>query len=299
MFKNIQFFRIGTGWEGAHATIEEALAKASFVDCGANQERSIGWVPPRGEAHGALAESVAGQIIVKLMVESKVLPGGAVKDAVVKRMKAIEDENGRKPWEKEKKEIAEDVRLSMLAQAFTTKATTLVWINPTERLLVVEASSQARSDLVVTELVKVLEGISFTPISTQQSPASCMSVWLDTQELPVDFTADRDCVLKAADESKATVRYAKHALDIEEIRAHIAAGKSPTQLAMTWRDRLSFVLTDQGSVKKLAFLESVFEGGEAAGKDDSFDADVAIATGELIKFIPDLLKAQGGEVAAA
>ena len=54
--------------------------------------------------------------------------------------------------------------------------------------------------------------------------------------------------------------------------------------------------------KKIAFLESVFEGAAESlgdGKDDNFDADVAIATGELRKLIPDLLEALGGEVVAA
>jgi len=43
----------------------------------------------------------------------------------------------------------------------------------------------------------------------------------------------------------------------------------------------------------------VFEGAPASaadGKDDHFDADVAIATGELRKLIPDLIEALGGEV---
>jgi recombination associated protein RdgC len=39
----------------------------------------------------------------------------------------------------------------------------------------------------------------------------------------------------------------------------------------------------------------VFEG---AGKDDGFDADAAIATGELRKLLPDLLAALGGELTA-
>ncbi|HEY8976191.1 MAG TPA: recombination-associated protein RdgC, partial [Burkholderiaceae bacterium] len=39
----------------------------------------------------------------------------------------------------------------------------------------------------------------------------------------------------------------------------------------------------------------VLEGQEAAGKgDNNFDADVAIATGELGKLIPDLVEALGG-----
>jgi recombination associated protein RdgC len=45
------------------------------MECGATQEKSLGWVVPRGEAHGPLAESVGGQWILRFMVESKVLPG--------------------------------------------------------------------------------------------------------------------------------------------------------------------------------------------------------------------------------
>jgi len=67
----------------------------------------------------------------------------------------------------------------------------------------------------------------------------------------------------------------------------------PTKLAMTWDDRVSFVLTEGLQLKKVAFLDTVFEG---QGQDDGgFDADVAIATGELSKLIPDLIEALGGE----
>jgi recombination associated protein RdgC len=51
-------------------------------------------------------------------------------------------------------------------------------------------------------------------------------------------------------------------------------------------------------LKKLTFLDVVFE-GTAKGKADGFDADVAIATGELRKFFPDLLETLGGEMAMA
>ncbi|HEY8904653.1 MAG TPA: recombination-associated protein RdgC, partial [Rhodoferax sp.] len=34
-------------------------------------------------------------------------------------------------------------------------------------------------------------------------------------------------------------------------------------------------------------------------KDDNFDADVAIATGELQKLLPDVLEALGGEMPVA
>ncbi|MDE2413846.1 MAG: recombination-associated protein RdgC, partial [Comamonadaceae bacterium] len=43
----------------------------------------------------------------------------------------------------------------------------------------------------------------------------------------------------------------------------------------------------------LAFQDTVFEG--QTQDDAGFDADVAIATGELCKLIPDLIAALGGE----
>jgi recombination associated protein RdgC len=57
---------------------------------------------------------------------------------------------------------------------------------------------------------------------------------------------------------------------------------------------VSLVLTEGLQLKKLAFLDVVFEGAKT-GKDDGFDADVAIATGELQKLLPAMLAALGGE----
>ena len=42
-----------------------------------------------------------------------------------------------------------------------------------------------------------------------------MEHWPMTQEPPAGFTADRETELKAADESKAIVRYARRPLDID------------------------------------------------------------------------------------
>jgi recombination associated protein RdgC len=123
-----------------------------------------------------------------------------------------------------------------------------------------------------------------------------MSGWLHSQEPPAEFTIDRECELKATDESKSVVRYAKHALDIDEVRAHIENGKRPTRLAMTWDDRVSFELTEGMQLRKLAFLEGTDSAAPGADKkEDDFDADVAIATGELGQLLPALLEALGGE----
>jgi recombination associated protein RdgC len=125
-----------------------------------------------------------------------------------------------------------------------------------------------------------------------------MAHWLSTREAPWRFTVDRDCELKAADEQKSVVRYARHTLDIDEVAQHIAAGKLPTQLALTWNERVSFVLTEAGQLRKLKMLDVVLkEAEDGKGKDeDNFDANAAILTGELAQLVPDLLEALGGEM---
>ena len=69
--------------------------------------------------------------------------------------------------------------------------------------------------------------------------------------------------------------------------------KLPSKLAMTWDDRVSFVLTEGLQIKNITLLDAVMDGNS---KDDSgFDTDVAIATGELSRLLPDLIEALGGE----
>lgn len=298
MFKNVIMYRIGPGWSASVAQIEESLDGARFVECGASQEKSIGWIEPRGEAHGPLVEAVGGQLILKLMIETRALPASVVNRKAKERLAQIEATTGRKPGKKETREIKDDIKLELLPLAFSKESSVSVWIDPEARLLVIDAGSQARADEVVTMLVKSLAGLAVALIDTKVSPTAAMSEWLITQEPPAGFTVDRECELKAADESKAVVRYTRHPLDTDEVRQYVESGKLPTRLALTWDSRVSFVLTEGLQIKKLAFLEVVFEGA-SSGKGDGFDADVAIATGELRKLLPDLLEALGGEVALA
>jgi recombination associated protein RdgC len=97
-----------------------------------------------------------------------------------------------------------------------------------------------------------------------QSPSAAMTGWVAGGEAPSAFTLDQDLELRSTE--KATVRYAKHSLDGEEIRQHIAAGKVVTRLAMTWNDRISFVLNDLLQIKRLAFLDILKEQAEARGQ---------------------------------
>jgi len=300
LFKNLFVFRLGAEGAVDLTAFEDALSATRFVPCGATQPRSMGWVPARGKAHGPLVESVGGQWLLKLAVEQRVLPGSVVKRRVDEMAAQIEQSSGRQPGKREKRELKEQALLELLPQAFTRLATVAVWLDPKRRLLMIDAASAARADEVVVLLVKAVDGLRVAPLQTTLSAAAAMSDWLVSGEPPAAFSVDRECELKSSDDTKSVVRYARHALDIDEVRQHIASGKRPTRLAITWNGRVSLLLTETMQLRKLDFLDVVMEDRPGvADADEAFDADAALATGELARLIPDLVEALGGEGAPA
>ncbi len=300
MLKSFTCFRIQEGWQAPDFhTLSDALGRTIFRPCGPTERRTSGWVPPRGVDHGPLLESVGGQWLMTLMSESRQLPASAVRAELDLRLDAVEAQIGRRPRGKAKREMKEQVEHELMPRAFTRKAAVTVWIDPRSRMLVLGTPSAKVADLVVVELLTVFDDhLPLSLLDTAQSPAGAMAAWLASRQAPHGFSIDLECELRQADDSRATVKYTRHTLDTDEVALHLQQGKMPAYLAMTWADRVSFVLTDDLKIKRVKFLDvetASATGAAGDGQDDSFDADAALATGELSQLMGDLLDALGGE----
>jgi recombination associated protein RdgC len=296
MFKNALVYRIVQWDQPELAVIQDKLASLRFTECGATQPESAGFVEPRGEKHAPMVEVVGGQLMMRLVIETKAVPSSAIKTRLEAELDKIEADTGRRPKGKRAKEMKEQIVHELLPRAFSKRSSTNIWIDAKAKLLIIDAASTKKADRIVTLLVDVLGGgIVFKLLQTESAPSTAMSQWLKTKQAPAGFSVDRECELKQPDSEKALVKYARHSLDIDEVGQHIEQGKIPTQLAMTWDNRVSFVLTEALTLKKIKLLDVVLEG--PASQDAGFDTDVAIATGELRQLIPDLIEALDGEMA--
>lgn len=293
MFKNLIVYRIAPSSQLELQRLQAALTAAPFAPCGATQEQSGGWCPPRGQEHGAFVESIAGHWVACWQTETRMLPAAVVAQRVDEKVQRITQESGRTPGRKERRDLKDEARLDLLPLAFTQRRSIMIWIDPRQRLLLLDTSNQTRADAVVTALVKSVDGLTLALLDTRQSPQTAMSTWLLEQQAPAGFSIDNECELKSSSADKAVVRYARHPLDIAEVPEHIRAGKLPTRLAMTWQGRVSFVLTEGLQLRRVALLET--EQQESQRSDDDFDADVVLTTGELSQMLPDLIAALGGE----
>lgn len=306
MFKSASIFRIAASFTlPSFDALEQALQAAQFLPCGPTQPESCGWVPPRGNKSTVLAESVGASVILRLQTERRPLPASAITDEVAVRVERYKQETGRERVSaKIKKEFREEAIQTLLPRAFTKRSAVTLWVDPVNHFLVVDSGSLTGADKVVSHLIEALTDtgianshIMAKPLQTTMAAGAAMAHWLASREAPVAFTLDRDCELKTPDDQKSAVRYSRHTLEIDEVAEHINAGKVPTKLAMTWNERLSFVLNDMGQVGRIKLLDVVLDGVQENGKDDDgFDTDAAIVTGELASLIPDLIEALGGEV---
>jgi recombination associated protein RdgC len=295
-FKNLQIFRLTDAWDYSTEQLAEKLQKGIFLGCGATDRAAHGWVPPRGE-EAELVFSVQRQQLIALGIEQKLLPASVVRQYAQAKLTDIEAAQGYKPGKKQARDVREQIELELLPRAFVKRGLTYVWIDPVNRWLLVDASSSARADEVMDQLKLSLGELPITLIKTQLAPATAMTQWLAAGAAPGSFSIDRDCELCAAAEERAAVRYVRHTLDSEEVRAHIAGGKSATRLALTWSDRVSFVLTEQLQIKRLAFLDLLKEDAErqSDNADDLFAANFSIMSGELSQLLTGLVEALGGE----
>lgn len=294
-FKNLKVFRLAPLWSMSLDALESALEKHAFRPGNSLEMQNLGWVPPF-EGSG-LAYSVQGQVFLSLRVEKKLLPATVINQVARAKALEIEEQQGFKPGRRQMKELKEQVTDELLPKAFSVYRDTRVWIDTQNRWLVVDAAAAAKSDEVLGMLAKAIDPFPVLQLYVEQSPASSMTNWLIQDEPPAGFTVDQDTELRSTSESRAAVRYLRQSIDIDDVRKHVQAGKQCTRLAMTWADRVSFVLTDALDIKRVAPLDVLKENQDLTARNeaDQLDSDLALMTGELSRLLDNLVGALGGE----
>ena len=298
-FKNLQIYRLPVAWDLDVARLEEQLASHALPGCGNMDMRSLGWVSPMGDER--FLRALNQQVLLAFGQEEKLLPAAIVNQFAKDRAADISAREGRPVGRKELRELKERITDELLPRAFVRRRVTWAWIDPVHGWLVVDAAAKTKAEELLGHLIKSVDELPARLVKTQMSPGAAMTTWLSEGEAHAGFTLDRDLELRAPGDERATVRYVRHALEGEEIREHIAEGKSATRLGMTWNDRISFVLTEDLQIKRLAFLDILKEEaeGQAETDEERFDIDFALMSGELAKLLAALVEALGGEMAEA
>lgn len=294
-FKNIFIYRLPADFKLSVATLQEKLALKPLMPCSGLDKQSLGWVSCRGDDR--LVHIAGKHMLFALGVEQKLLPATIINRFAKERVADIEAQQGYKVGRKQLKDIKQAVNDELLPRAFALQRTTYAWLDRVNGRLIIEAASSVKADELLELLGKTVDNFPVHLLQTKLSPVAAMTGWMAAETAPVGFTIDRELELRSGDENKSTVRYANHALEGKEILSHISGGKRVTRLAMTWNDRISFVLNEHLQIKRIDFLEIIKEESSkvADNEDEMFELDFTLMTGELAKMLTTLIDALGGE----
>ncbi len=296
-FKNLQIHRMTTPFEITAEELHQKLAEHAFRPCSSLETFTFGWVPPLGRHGSQLTHATNGYIMVCARKEEKVLPASVVNEIVAEKVADIEDTQARPVRTKERKGIREEVLQDLMPRAFSRSNYTFAYIDPHNGWLVVDAANTTKAEDLVSLLRKAIGQFPTQLPKVNGNPTDILTRWLSQHTPTHNFVIENQCELRDPDKEGGVIRCTRQDLMAEEVQSHLQAGKQVTKLAIEWNERLTAILADDLTVKRLRFLDVVQEEAENSYGDDvasCFDTDFALMTLELSRFIPALIEAFGG-----
>lgn len=278
-------------------SLNASLSAAPFVPCSSYQTISKGWVASGEEPEHA--REIGDFIKMTLAIERRDVPAFIVKAEMDEAIKKFTSRMGSKPNKEDKRQIKDDVLAKLLPRAFPKRAVLEAWVDKGRNLFIVGTSSASSAE----DLIKFLNGSasgleSIRKIGTTISPTVAMTDWL-TSDAPLGFTTDDQCELVLPSDGKPTVKYVRHSLSGLDITDHIASGKVPVSLAMTYDDRMSFVFTDKLVFKGLKALDVFSEELSEAGAETVEalqDAEFSMVAADAGAIAEAIIAELGGEL---
>jgi len=272
MIKNATFYALNTPL--AADPLRQGLEKLQFAPATGLQVSNLGWVPPFGGTD--LVFEVDQVKVIALRIDVKVLPASAVAMAVREKCLELEREQGFKCGRRQTKEVKEQVVDAMLTKAFSRTTITNVYI--WSGMMLIDSTSPGVTDTVVGTLAKCVEPFPVTTIHLKTAPAAAMTGWLLEDEAPEFFSIDQEAELQSPDSRNSIVRYVRAPVPVDQIQH-----RQCVKLALTYDDRISFLLTDAFTFKRISLLDVTREGREDYAENEwgRLEGEVALITREV------------------
>jgi recombination associated protein RdgC len=295
-FKNLQLYRLGQPFDLTPEAFEERLRADAFKGCNSMDMLTYGWAPPLGRHGQQLVHAANGYIMICARKEEKIIPAGVVKQLLDDKVATIEAAEAREVYRREKMRMKEEIIVDLLPRALTRISNLFAYIDVRNDLIIVDSSSAAKAETLIGQLRNTLGRFPATPVKIKQSLSVLMTRWMNGEPLPNDFVLGGDCELKHPDPEGGVINCKHQDLEAGEVRNHIKNGKYAVKLALQWKERLSLVLHEDLSIKRLRFEDVIKETeNDADDPVSQFDLDYSLMVLELAEFFPQLLAALGGE----
>lgn len=279
--------------------LDQALASKPARPCATQELTTYGFIPPLGKGeHAPLVHASNGFLLIGARKVERIMPSSVIREALKEKVDAIEAEQLRKVYKKERDQLKDDLICALLPRAFSRSKATFAAIMPAEGLILIDATSPKQAEDLLSTLRECLGSLPVRPVTVKIAPTATFTDWLKQQKAAEDFTVLDQALLRDTHDDGGTITANHQDLTSDEIQLHLSAGKQATKLAVAWQDKLSFTIDDGLAITRLRFEDLLQNQAEQDGGDDALaqqDASFFLMMATFRDFIPALLEALGGE----
>jgi len=294
MFRNLRFYRINSPWPESEQELSDMLLEKAFTPCGSFSERSAGWEAPGEMDDAPLCRRLNGADLLQLRTQSRVLPAAAVTEAMEERVAEYRARLEKEPARAELRRLKEETRDQLLPATLLKSERTRACFIHAESLLAIDVATVNKAEWFLEHLRFCFTQFRCSPLTFNTPPATLLNrIFLEKS--PPGFSLGRECRMQDLMDSKSIVTWRDFDLSDASIRHHVIEGMKLTHLGIGFDEMMSCVLSEEGDVNKLKFIE----GEDIDTIDDQdpmarLDTDFVLLSGMLRRFIGELKKLLGG-----
>lgn len=294
MFRNLRIYRLKSNWPKSEQAVSDALEKAAFKPCGPLTERSSGWMAIHDEIDPPLlARRVAGVDLLRLRSQSRIVPPGAVNEALEIRIADYQARMNETPSASEKRRMKAETRDELLPQALLRSDKIWGFVDLDKKILAIDAAQPANAERFLRRLKFAYDDLEITPLQFAQPVIGFLTrVFLGNA--PATFALGRECRMQDSMDNKSSVRWTQFDLSDASIRQHVAEGMRLTHLAIEYDNILSFVLSEDATLSKIKILGMDDDTDTSDDPLGRLDAEFVLATGIIRQLLNSLDKQLGG-----
>lgn len=291
LFKQLQFFNISENLPMKASSLLPKLESLRFSPCLPSFATSCGFIPPLQDEHAPLLHSVGNYQVFCVQFEDKILPATVVRDAVEEKVKRIEQEENRKVYYKEKRNIKEEMTQTLLPKAFSKKALVFGYIDPEHQLLIINTSQKERVKTFLSLLKKSLNldasALKLKKVST------VLTQWIKNGKWPNGLNILDKSTLQDPNQVNRIIRSQAQDQFASSMQGFIKEGFAVKQLAVAWQDAIEFTITENLSLTSIRYREELLSTAEEEEIEDAvqrFDSSFFLMAKTLSELLPTLIE---------
>ena len=287
-FRNLTLFRFPEGIDQRFKKLDEQLAEHELRPCGPLELQTRGWVSPYGRGEELFSIEHGGAALVALGGEDKLLPTAVINQHIAEKVEELEKQRGRPVGARERRKLKDDALTELLPRALARPSRLSGYVDIANGWVVVDTSSRKAAEGFVSALRNALGSFPATSLEPEESPRALMTEWMIEGKLPAGFALGDECELKDPADNGAIVRCRRQDLGADEMREHLTSGKQVTQLALTFEERMRFVLDETLTVRKFKLLDIAVEQLDKGDRDSAkaeLDARFVLLAGEVARLL--------------